>query len=67
MLVHVREANADGALVRLELLDAREGHDGTADVSEALGRQVRARDVLNEGAEVDARVLLRVAVRRCSN
>ena len=67
MLVHVREANADGALVRLELLDTRESHDGAADVPEALSRQVRARDVLNEGAEVDARVLLRVAVRRWSN
>lgn len=58
----MRKPDANGPLVRLELLDARERHDGAADVAEALGGEVGARDVLYEGAEVDARVLLGVAV-----
>lgn len=48
--------------MRFELLDLGELHDGASDVSQALGREVRARDVLDEGPEVDARVLLGIPV-----
>ena len=53
--------------MRLELLDLGQLHHGVADVLEALGRQVGARDMLQEGAQVDTRVLLGVAVGRWGN
>ena len=52
--------------MRLKLLHLGQLHDGASDVPQPLGRQVRAGDVLDEGPEVDAGVLLRVAVRRCA-
>jgi hypothetical protein len=60
--IHVLEANLDSPPVGLELLHLGELHDGAADVPQTLGRQVGAGDVLDEGGEVDARVLLGVAV-----
>ena len=50
----------------LEFLYLGELHDGPSDVAKPFGRQVGAGDVLDEGPEVDARVLLSVAVRRCA-
>lgn len=47
----------------LEFLDLGELLDGLANVPQTLGRQVGARNVLDKGAEVDARVLLCVTVR----
>lgn len=49
----------------LQLLDFGQLHDRTADIPQALRGQVGAGDVLEVRGEVDARVLLRVAVRRC--
>ena len=60
------EPDADGPPVRLKLLHLGQLHDRAPDVPQPLGRQVRAGDVLDEGPEVDARVLLSVAVRRCA-
>lgn len=63
MLIQPLEANLNGSLVCVQLLDARELHNGRADVAQALAREVRAGNVLHEGGEVDARVLLGVAIR----
>jgi len=56
------KSDANSAAMGLQLLNSGKAHDGCTDVLETLGREVRARDVLDEGSEVDARVLLRVAV-----
>jgi len=47
----------------LQFLHLSQLHDRTAYIPETLRRQVRACDVLGERAEVDAGVLLCVAVR----
>lgn len=60
--VQVRQPHLDSPSVGLELLHLCEPHDGGADVAQAVGGEVRAGDVLLEGAEVDARVLLCEAV-----
>lgn len=60
------EAHLDGPPVGLELLDLGELHDGLSDVAQALLGEVGARDVLLEGAEVDAGVLLGEAVCCCA-
>lgn len=62
VLIHVLQPNTNRPTVRLELLDLGELHDGTADVAQALGAEVRASYVLGEGAEVDAGILLGVPV-----
>lgn len=62
MLIQPLEANLNGSLVGVQLLDARELHNGRADVAEALAREVGASNVLHEGRKVDARVLLGVAI-----
>lgn len=48
-----------------QLLDAREFHHRCADVLQTFVGKVRRGDVLDVGAEVDARVLLCVAESRC--
>lgn len=48
--------------MRFELLDLGELHDGASDISQPLGREVRARDVLDEGPEIDTRVLLGIPI-----
>jgi hypothetical protein len=53
--------------VSFEFLDLGELLDSPADVLEALSREVGARDVLDERAEVDTRVLLCVTVCGCDN
>lgn len=67
LTVQVRHADAHGPPVGLELLDLGELHDRLADVPQALGREIRAGDVLNEGRQVDAGVLLGVAVCSCDS
>ncbi len=62
MLIQPLETNLDGSLVGVELLDASELHDGRADVAETLAGEVGAGNVLHEGGEIDARVLLSVAI-----
>ena len=61
--VQVSQPHLDGPPVGLELLHLCEPHDGGADVAQAVGGEVRAGDVLLEGAEVDTRVLLCEAIR----
>ena len=56
-------ADADRAPVSLELFDLGELHNRIADVAQALGRQVGARDVLDKGGQVDTRVLLGETIR----
>lgn len=56
------KSDANSTTMSLELLNSGKAHDGCTDVLETLGREVGARDVLDEGGEVDAGVLLRVAV-----
>lgn len=63
--VHVVDANAHSPPVSFQLLDLGELHDGLSHIPQPLRRQVRARDVLDERAQVDARVLLRIAVCSC--
>jgi len=65
LLVHVLDTNLNGPPVSLQLLHLGELHDSGSDVLEALGGEVGAGDVLQVGAEVDARVLLGKAIRRC--
>lgn len=60
--VHVLDANLHRSPVRLQLLDLGQLHDRAAHVAQALGREVGAGDVLLEGSQVDARVLLGEAV-----
>lgn len=56
------DTDLDSAAVSLELLDGGQAHDCVAHIAQALGREVGAGDVFDVGAEVDARVLLGVAV-----
>jgi hypothetical protein len=58
----VRQPDADRPPVGFEFLDLSQLHHGLAHVAEALGGEVRASDVLDEGCEVDTRVLLGIAV-----
>lgn len=60
--VHVLDPDFHRPPVGLQLLHLGQLHDRPADVAETLRRQIRAGDVLDEGAKVDARVLLGVAV-----
>lgn len=66
-VLHLLDADLDGASVRLELLYLGELHDGRADIGQALGRQLGASDVLDKGAEANARVLFCEAVGGCSH
>ena len=59
------KTETDGPSVRLQILDLGELLHGSADVLETLGRQVGTRDVLDERAEIHARVLFGIAVRSC--
>lgn len=54
--------DADGTLVRLQTFNSGEGLNRLGETEQAIGGQVRAGDVLQEGAKVDTRVLLGVAV-----
>lgn len=63
IVTQARQPDADGSPVGLQLFDGGELHDGGADVLEALLCEGGAGDVLEVGGEVDAGVLLRVAVR----
>ena len=56
------DTDADGTLVRLQAFDTGEGLDRLGETEQAIGGEVRASDVLQEGAKVDTRVLLGVAV-----
>lgn len=58
-------ANANCPSVGLKLLHLGQLHYGAAHVPQALRRQVRAGNVLDEGAEVDTRVLLGVPICCC--
>lgn len=66
LLIHMLEADLDSSPVRLQLLDLGKLHDRTTNITQSLRRQVRARNVLHERAQVDARVLLCKAVRCCA-
>lgn len=63
--IHVVDTNLDGSAVGFQGLGLGELHDGVANVSQTLGRQVGAGDVLDEGGEVDSGVLLGKSVRSC--
>lgn len=65
LTVHVLKADAHGIPVGLKLLHLGKLHNRLTHVSQALGREVRAGDVLNEGSQVDTRVLLSITVRSC--
>lgn len=60
--IHVLDPNLNGSSVSLELFYLGQLHNSFANVSEALCREVGARDVFHEGAEVDTRILLGKAV-----
>lgn len=60
--VHVLDANLYRSSVSFQLLDLGQLHDCSANVAEALGGEIGAGDVLLEGSEVNARVLLGEAV-----
>lgn len=62
ILLHVGNTDADGTLVRLQALHSGEGLNRLGETKQAISGQVRAGNVLQEGAEVDTRVLLGVAV-----
>lgn len=51
----------------LQLLNLSELHNRRTDVFQTLGGQVRRSDVLDIRRQVDARVLLSVAVGSCNN
>lgn len=63
--VHVLNTDANSPLVSFEFLHAGQLHDGLAHISQTLGGQVRTSDVLDEGSQVDTRVLLGITVRCC--
>ena len=62
--VHVVHPDAHSPPVSLELFDLGKLHHRLSDIAEPLSRQVRARNVLDEGGEVDTRILLGIAIRR---
>lgn len=63
LAVEVLQSQFDRSSVRLELLHLGKLHDGLAYVTQAVLGQVRAGNVLHEGAEIDARVLFGETVR----
>ena len=65
LLFHRCNANADGALVSVQSFNRRQGLDCLGQTKQTFRCQVRAGDVLEEGAKVDSRVLLGVAVGCC--
>ena len=67
LLVHVVDSNLNGSPVSLQLLHLGELHNSGSNVAQTVGRQVGAGDVLLEGAEVNTRVLLGEAIRRCDS
>lgn len=58
----MRNTDAHGTLVRLQALHSGEGLNRLGETEQAIGGQVRAGDVLQEGTEVNTRVLLGVTV-----
>lgn len=57
----------DTGLVRAELLDVRKRLDVRAESLQAVGGELLRGEVLQEGRGRDARVLLGVADRRCTD
>lgn len=62
ILIHILNPNLNRPSMSLQFLHFSQLHDRTADISKTLRCQIRAGDVLGERAEVDAGVLLCVAV-----
>jgi len=65
-LIHILQPDTNRPPMSLQLLHLRQLHHRTAHILQALLGEISAGDVLCERREVDARVLLRVAIGCCS-
>jgi hypothetical protein len=61
------ESQAHSTAMSLKLFDARELHNGRANVLEPFSGEMSAGDVLDVRSQIDTRVLLRVAICCCAD
>lgn len=65
-LIHIIQPDTNRPAMSLQLLHLRQLHHRPAHIHQAFHGEIRAGDVLGERSEVDARVLLRIAIGCCS-